>query len=179
MYKNEVKLNEEISELETRMDALEKREYLKITKLLKEMQLLATPIKFFSFIAYRQAYIQIFELISRYEKEYLEVRFILFDLTADIEIEKAILKKLKDQTAQLAETIDYSPIERISSSRKLEGKMTRLRQSLKKLEDMIEEQAKHLSNEFIESEEKISKAIVSIANDVDFMNHILNTLLKT
>ncbi len=178
MYKNEVKLNEEISELETRMDGLEKREYLKITKLLKEMQLLATPIKFFSFIAYRQAYIQIFELISRYEKEYLEVRFILFDLTADIEIEKAILKKLKDQTAQLAETIDYSPIERISSSRKLEGKMTRLRQSLKKLEDMIEEQAKHLSNEFIESEEKISKAIVSIANDVDFMNQHIKHLTQ-
>ncbi len=176
MYKNEVKLNTEIAELENKMNELEKREFIKINKLLDEMKLLATPIHVLSFRAFRQAYLRVFDLMSRYEQEYLDVRFTLFDLTADIEIEKAILNKLKSQTAQLAETIEYSPIDRIQKSKKLEGKITRLRQSLKKLETMIDEQAKHLSPEFIEAEEKISSSIKSIASDVDFMNEHIKHL---
>ncbi len=176
MYKNEVKLNLEIAELETKMDELSKRDYLIIQRDLDQMKELATPLRILSFGKFRSLYKSVFKAIASYESSYLEVRFQLFDLTSDIEIEKAILNKLKEQTSHVTDLINNSPIKRISESKKLDGKISRLRRSLKDLEIMIDEQVKHLSPEFFEHEKKISSTIKGIADEVDFMNQHIKHL---
>ncbi len=168
-------MTKEVSKLEE--EVLEaKRDYIQVNNALDKMKTLTKLHYAFSFIQFRKAYLDVFNLMSEYQSKYLDVRFVLFDLTSDIEIEKAVLKKLKDQASHISESIDYSPIERIRESKKLEAKITKLRTALKKLEELVDQQVKQLTAEFIEAEEKISDMIESIANDVDFMNEHIKHL---
>ncbi len=175
-YKFESKISEKLGDLEQRVLELSTKDHIRIMKMLDNMKILASPIKVFLFFKFRKYYLRAFELISDYEYKYLDVRFELFDLTSDIEIEKAILNKIKDQMTHVIESIVNSPIDRIRTSKKLEGKYNRLRSAVSKLEKLIDEQERHLSKEFIESEEKISSTIKSIASDVDFMNEHIKHL---
>ncbi len=136
----------------------------------------STPLKSFNFIYFRYLYSKVIRMMEKYEQGYMDVKFTLFDLTSDIEIEKTILTKLKEQTNIVAEKINNSPRDKVSNSKKLDNKLTRLRQSILSLEEKVDDQVKHLSPEFIDSEKKISKLIKSIMDDVDFMNNHIKHL---
>lgn len=169
-YVGSVKINNEIAEINEKSQELIIRDYKKIQKMLKKIELLAMPVNVLKVISFNLQLKQLIKNIKIYEREYLDIRFTLFDLTSDIEIEKAILSQLKQRSSKATEAISNSPIERIRDSKKLGNKVNRLRANLKKLEDMIDEQVKHLSDEFIQFVKKIDNDIQTIARDVDFMN---------
>ncbi len=175
-YEKELSHMEDYTEMTKSTNELTMRDYGFIKRDLVTMDSLATIWNFFSFIKFRKTYLHIFEAIEEYENKYLNIRFDLFDLTSDIEIEKAVFKNLTDKMTHINETISNSPIERIRKSNKLENKVTKIRRELKKLNEMIENEGKHLSSDFVLAEEKISKMISNVANDVDFMHEHIKHL---
>ncbi len=175
-YENELSHLEDYVEIKSQANELTLRDFNMIKRELSTMDMLSSIMHFFSFIKFRKTYLNIFKSIEEYEDKYLHIRFVLFDLTSDIEIEKAVFKKLKEQTTHINETISNSPIERIRKSSKLENKVNKLRRELKKLNEMIESEGKHLSSDFVAAEEKISGMISSLANDVDFMHEHIKHL---
>ncbi len=169
-YSNSVKMNNEIAEIKSKVKHLNSIEYTKIQMMLKDLNKYTLPMNFYKFIGFRRNFKNIFRIVETYEKEYLDYRFDLFDLTSDIEIEKAIVEQLKNRSNKVKESIHNSPIDQIRDSKKLNNKINRLLKNLQKLELMIDEQIKHLSDEFIEFVKKIDKSITTIVKDINFMN---------
>ncbi len=165
-----------LEELRSKINETCKLDYIRITKLLDSMEIYATPLHFFSILKFRSLYLELFEKMAEYQSDYLDVRFALFDLTSDIEVEKAVLKKLKEQANHVIETISYSPIDRIRDSKKIEAKVTKLRTAVSNMEYMIEHEGLHLTAQFVEAEEKLGKMIESLATEVDFMKHHIEHL---
>ncbi len=164
------------SEMYSAANQLCKIDYRKITKKLDEMDRYGSILHFYSVFKFRSLYLELFALMSEYESEYLNIRFALFDLTSDIEVEKAVLKKLKEQATHVIETINYSPIDRIRDSKKLETKINKLRNTIKNIEEMIEDGGLHLTNDFLIAEEKLQKLIEQLAIEVDFMKESIDHL---
>lgn len=155
--------------------------YKSIERQMKVVEDYALPIKTFNFLAYRSEYNKLIEKIKEYEIEYLENRFELFDLTSDIEIEKAILDSLKKRLGKAREAITNNPLKDIRENKKLNNKLTRISIALKNLEELIDKQIKHLSPEFIDLVKKSDKDIKSLTSELYFMNfHIkhLEEVLK-
>ncbi len=175
-YENELSHLEDYEEIRSQANELIVRDFNLIKRELTTMDMLSSVWNFFSFIKFRKTYMNLFKSVEEYEDKYLHIRFVLFDLTSDIEIEKAVFKKLKEQTNHINETISNSPIERIRKSSKLENKVNKLRRELKKLNEMIESEGKHLSSDFVAAETKISLMISGLANDVDFMHEHIKHL---
>ncbi len=163
--------NDAIFQLTKQVNDLQKRDYNKINVIIDQLNKLTAPSKVLSFGEFSRNFKTVINIMKNYENKYLEVRFALFDLTSDIEIEKAILNQLKDKVSLASSKITNSPNEKINSSKKLNNKVNSLRRNLSKLEEMISSEKKHLNNDFIELEEKIDSDITSLTNDVDFMNH--------
>ncbi|NQX83161.1 MAG: hypothetical protein HRS50_00400, partial [Mycoplasmataceae bacterium] len=170
MYSLSIKKNNEIAEIREKFKDLELREFKKIKKIISQMELLTLPVNFFKFILFRNLYKKVIKKIKDYEKDYLDVRFTLFDLTSDIEVEKAILLQLKERFIKEKNAILNSPIEKIRENKKLNNKIKRLFTNFKKLEDMIDEQVKHLSDEFISFVIKVDSDIQNMASNLEFMN---------
>ncbi len=175
-YENELSHMEDYLKIKKGAEPLTLRDHKLIMRSLQEMESLSNIWNFFSFLKYKKLYLGVLNEIEEYEDKYLHIRFILFDLTSDIEIEKAVFKNLTQKMTHINETISNSPISRIENSPKLEAKVTKVRKELKKLHIMIESEGKHLSTDFVVAEEKISKMISALANDVDFMHEYIKHL---
>ncbi len=141
-----------------------------IDRQMKVVEGFAMPVKTFNFFAYRNEYNKLIEKIQEYEIEYLENRFELFDLTSDIEIEKAILDSLRKRLSKVREATTNNPLQEIRENKKLNNKLTRISTALKKLEELIDNQIKHLGPDFIDLVKKTDKDIKSLASELDFMN---------
>ncbi len=150
--------------------------YLKITKAISSFENRSPIYNLKHIFRTRHEFKELVEMVERYEQYHLDLRFHIFDLTSDIEIEKAVFKKLRDQSSHVNETIQNSPIPRIRDSKKLDKKIKELRVMLFNLEKMINDERIHLSQKFIDGEEEIVRKISSIVIDVDFMNHNIKHL---
>ncbi len=175
-YEKEMEHKGEFQKIQASVNDLAKREFLQIKKSIEELEKYSSPFDIIHSAKFNSIFKEVILKIKSYQKDYLDIRFALFDLTSDIEIEKAVLKKLKDQTSHVTLLITNSPLERINDSKKLEAKVKKLRNKLFELEKMIENENLHLSQGFIDAEEEINKLITSLANDVDFMNHNIKHL---
>ncbi len=169
-YSSTVKKNREIAEIEEKIRQLKLVEFKRIQNMLKDLGKFTLPVNFYKFYGFTITYKRTVKKMKNYEKEYLDYRFDLFDLTLDVEIEKTVLDQLRKRTNKVKEAVYNSPLGKIRDSKKINNKILRLLSNLKKLEFMIDEQIKHLSIEFIEIVKKISNDIETIMNDVNFMN---------
>lgn len=151
-------------------------DYKSINRKIKEVEKYTMPIKAFNFIKFNQEYKQLIEKVNDYEISYLENRFQLFDLTSDIEIEKTILDSLKSRFSKVKDMTFNNPLVEIRENKKINNKLTRISTSLKKIEELIENQIKHLGPDFIELVRKTDKDIKTLANDLDFMNFYIKHL---
>lgn len=163
-----------IASIKESFDEISIRDYKHIEKSLDRMALYCNLRYLFSFIGFRNEYLQVFRAMESYENEYLNLRFSLFDLTADSEVEKAVLEQIKDISNSVFEKLQNSPRKEIRESSKLERKRTDIRRSLRTLEELVESQVTELETTFIEEEEKIMNSISVLANIIDSLNGYIN-----
>lgn len=175
-YSDVVKNNKEIISIENKILDFEKRDFPKIQKLLKELSSFCEPKLFYKFSRFQILYKEMLNAIQLYEKDFLFTRFTLFDLTSEIEIENAIIKKLKYLTAKLNESIKNSPYEQIRNSKKLNIKISFVNNKIKKIKKEMDEQIKPLSEEFIFDVKKIENSIYIIKDNVESMNFYIKHL---
>ncbi len=176
IYENILSHKNDFIQIQDTVEKKLKIEDRKFNKIFKEVSVYATPMKILSFKTFNDTMRELIKKITIYQEDFLDLRFTLFDLTSDIEIEKAVIKKLKDQLTQITEFISNSPEERISNSKKLTNKINKIRSEMTKLEKTIDEEGIHLSKAFVESEEKIGSMISDLGKDVDFMDHNIKHL---
>ncbi len=175
-YEKEMEHKAEFEKIQFKINELSKREYLKIKQSIEELEKYSSPFDIVHSAKFNAIFKDVISKMKEYQKDYLDIRFTLFDLTSDIEIEKAVLKKLKEQASHVTHMILHSPEKRISESKKLNSKVNKLRKKLAELENMIETENLHLSQGFIDSEEEINSLINSLGTDIDFMNHNIKHL---
>jgi|GEM_PF-2363223 len=176
VYSAKVESNEEILELNDQIKELTLAEYNKIIINLNNMKKLVQPINLFKFIYFSNLYKDSLSKIKYFEKEYLELRFTLFDLTSDIEIENAIINQLKDRTSSVRESLENSPIKKIRESEKINKRVRTLMNSLGRIDKVTSSQVKHLGKEFVELVVKIDKYIEEISSSIEFLNRQLKHL---
>ena len=147
-----------------------------IERQMKVVKKYTEPFKAFNFIKFKNEYKNLIQQIKDYEVSYLENSFKLFDLTSDIEIEKAILDSLRKSLSKVREATANNPLNEIRENKKLNNKLTRTSTSLKKLDELIEKNIKHLGTDFIELVKKTAKDIKSLASELEFMNYHIKHL---
>ena len=175
-YSNRVEENEEILELNEKIKEISLGTYNKIIINLDKMKKLTQPINVLKFFNFSNLYKESLLKIKIFEKEYLDLRFTLFDLTSDIEIENAIIRKLKNRTSIVRQALNNSPITKIRESEKLNKQVKRLMNSLERLDSVTMSQIKHLGADFVDLVMKIDKYIENISSSIEFLNTQLKHL---
>ena len=177
-YSKSVKENNEIAEIEIKMKNLTMVDHKKIEAIFENMESLTLPINFYKIYRFSTLYRNSIKRIKKYERDYLDIRFFLFDLTSDVEIEKAIFDQFKDRVNKIKDSVVNSPLKQVNSSIKLNNKIGSILTNINKLEKTAEEQVKHLGEVFVENVKKLDKVIESTLGSVDFMNSYIKHIEK-
>lgn len=173
-YEQVIELAELDNNLRERIQETTKIMYSKIEKDLKIMESYVAPIKSFNFFTFKRELNKLISKIEEYETSYLECRFRLFDHTSDIEIEKAIVYSLKKRLGKVRDNTINNPLIVIRENKRLNSKLSKISNEVKKIENFVETKEKHLNEDFINLVKKIDKEIIQMASSLDFMNSNLN-----
>ena len=169
-YSSLRKVNTDISNLNTKASELKNRDIILINKKLDQLSKLATINNFYKFNKFRKQNNEVINLVDLYEENYLHLSFTLFDLTSDLEVEKATLQTLRDKFSRVKEVLSNSPNEKIRENKKLNNELSSILDHLKQLEIMIKEESISLSSEFINLVEVIDKGLNWIEENLNLIN---------
>jgi len=175
-YTNHTKNDKEILKINMDIKDLELREFKVIQNDINQLKKYTMPSKIFLFSKFSLEFKKIVKRIKEYEKSYLSIRFKLFDMTSDYEIENAILLNLKERLSDTEDKLSNSKIKRISDSAKIISKLSRVKNRLQKVDNIKNEQVKHLSPLFVKELQKIDEILETILFDMSFIEKNLNYL---
>lgn len=175
-YSQNTKDNDEIADITKRINELHLREFKNIEKEINHLNKYTLPTKLFKFVKFSSGFKELIKNITEYEKEYLTIRFRLFDLTFDIEIENLIISKLKDKASSANQYVINSNNKRVNNSRKLHLKTNKLREELQKLDETKNDQTRHLSQPFIKEMKSVERIAESIQYNARFIENNISYL---
>ncbi len=169
-YQKEMNGKLEFESLVTAFDDINKRDYILIKKELTKLSSKCKPLDVISYPKFGLQLKTLLKKVQEFQEEYSRISFELTDLTSDIEVEKAVIKKLQSNMYKVVESITNSPIKRINESENLRERVVALRKEMKKIQEMVELEGKHLTSAFLTQEELIVKLIEDLRSCVTFMN---------
>lgn len=177
-YVNSVAKTKRILELSDKISALELNDYKKIEKIIKKMDSLTNPSSIFKINGFNSLLKKILPIISKYEEDYLDARFSLYELTSDIEVEKTMINKLEDKVLLLRSKIEDSNLTKIKDSPLIYKKFHETLNQLKLLSENTQLKSGRISQKFQDGVNFVDMKIKEMLYEISFVSQSTQYLNK-
>lgn len=168
----------DLTRVERRFKVLTSNHFIPLEESIDILEKLLASVRIKNIFKFHSLFKHTIKDVKKYEKEYLELRFELFDMVFNVEVEKVILKNLKSKISNAKETIYNSPFKKVKESKVLTKRLGHAFSAVDSLEKSVEVSKSHLGSRFIESAIKIDRYIHNLLIDIMFLSEVIEQLTE-